>query len=100
MDTRVETSGRKVGRSRASRPSGYFGPLHDDLWVVVERAWAEPFAISSNFARQYAIATATAASLGWITNVSPDGHHLSRRWHVSFEGLSAFLNRHTLETSR
>ena len=53
---------RKVGRSRASRPSVYFGPLHDDLWVVVERAWAEPFAISSNFARQYAIATATAAS--------------------------------------
>lgn len=82
-----------LGRSRATHGTGYFGPLHDDLWLVAERAWVEPFSISSNFARQYAIAVATAASLGWITNIAPDGRHLSRSWHVTFEGLTALLHR-------
>lgn len=40
---------------------------------------------------------ALAASLGWITTISPDGAQHSRRWHVTQEGLNALSHKHLME---
>jgi len=85
-----------VGRDRASTSGGYFGPVTAEVWKVLSRAWDEPFYLSSNYAREHAIATALAASIGWITNVTPDGLNYTRTWHVTLEGLNALRNRSNL----
>ena len=72
------------------------GDIPDILWEVVERAWYQPFYISSNFARQNAVPVAFAASIGWITNITLDGKELSPMWHVTFEGAAALRSKETL----
>lgn len=84
---------RPVGRSRAVSCGGYFGEIPEGVWQVLDRAWFDPPSISSNYARQAAPALAVAASLGWITVIAPDGHSLSRSWHITAEGLTAYRNR-------
>lgn len=78
-----------VGRSRPTAGRGYLGDIPDEVWQVVDRAWSAPFYISSNYARANSIATAFAASMGWITNITPDGHGYTRQWHITKEGLVA-----------
>lgn len=84
------------GRSRTTAGSGFAGPIPEEIWEVVERAWYQPFRISSNYARQNAIAVAFSASLGWITNITLDGKELSRQWHVTLEGAAALKSKEKL----
>lgn len=65
---------------------------------MVDRAWYDPPSIQSNYARLHAPIIALASSLGWITVIAPDGRSLSRSWHVTFEGLTAYRNRKHMET--
>ena len=81
------------GRSRTAATGGYFGPMPDEVWGVMDRAWFDPPSISSNYARENAQVLALAASLGWITIVAPDGKSLSRSWHVTVAGLTAYRNK-------
>lgn len=78
-------------------PGGYFGEIPEEIWEVVDRAWYDPPSISSNYSRERAQFVALAASLGWISIIAPDGHSLSRSWHVTAPGLSAFKNKDTFK---
>lgn len=91
------TATDRLGRSRASAGHGYFGPLPDDIWELVDKAWHDPPSIQSNFSRGNAHLIALASSLGWISIVSPDGQSLSRSWHCTTEGLTALRNRNLME---
>lgn len=84
-----------IGRSRHTAGVGYLGSIPEEVWDVVERAWARPFTISSDYARSNALAVAFAASLGYITNITPSGKDLSRSWHVSLEGTIALRTKET-----
>lgn len=84
---------RNIGRPRSAPTGGYFGPLPDEVWDVVDRCWEDPPSISSNYSRQHAMVFAIASSLGWITIVAPDGMTLSRSWHVTEAGLTAYRNK-------
>lgn len=57
--------------------------------MVLSAAWETPFHISSNAAREAAIPVAFAASMGWLSNINPEGKSYSRKWHVTQEGLVA-----------
>lgn len=98
MDTRMvkPNAPDTLGRSRATAGSGFKGPIPEEVWEVVERAWYQPFRISSNYARQNAILVAFAASLGWITNIALDGNGLSPQWHVTLEGAAALKSKEKL----
>lgn len=89
MNSRDPRPKRPLARSRASPGYGFIGHLPQDIWEVVGQAWEHPFALSGDFARQNAVMVALAASLGFISNVTPDGAGVSRRWHVTAEGLTA-----------
>lgn len=84
---------RKPGRSRAIAGRGYLGEIPEEVYQVVDDAWSAALSIQSNYARENAVFVAMAASLGWITNISPDGLSYSRRWHCTMEGLSALRHR-------
>ena len=81
-----------VSRSRPTAGRGYLGEFPPTFWDVLERAWIDPFYISSNFAREHSIETALAASMGWIGNITPDGHGFTRQWHITLEGLVVLQN--------
>jgi hypothetical protein len=56
--------------------------------TVVKRAHEAPFALKSNFAREYAIEVAAAASLGWISTINYGPSIIySNRWSVTRAGL-------------
>lgn len=63
------------------------------MWEILSYAWDGPFFISSNFARENTIPIALAASLGWLSNIQPDGRAFSRKWHLTAEGLYAVRGR-------
>lgn len=85
----------KPSRSRPPIGVGYVGPLPDQIWEVVATAYATPLAVSGNYAREHAVFVALAASLGWITNVAPDGRAYSRTWSVTHEGILALQHKDT-----
>ncbi len=87
------------GRSRIVPAGGYFGPMPMEVWDVLDKCWFDPPSISSNYARERAPFIALASSLGWITIIAPDGLTLSRSWHVTYHGLSAYQNKEKLECS-
>ena len=76
-----------LARSRQVVGSGYIGEYPEEALGVLTYAWGNPFSISSNYARCNAIAVAFAASMGWLSNIAPDGRSFSRLWHVTAEGL-------------
>jgi len=76
-----------VGRSRPKAGRGYVGAIPEAVYGVVLKAWASPFSVQSNYAREAAIEVALAASMGWITNIAPDGLSFTRQWHTTPEGL-------------
>lgn len=76
----------KVGR-------GYHGPIPDELWEVLDRAFAHGIFTQSDYARERSIDVALAASIGWISVLMPDGLTFDRVWRVTAEGLFALNNR-------
>ena len=78
-----------VGRSRASAGTGYLGPIPDAVWEVLQVAWSAPIFIAGNYARSMSPSVAFAASMGWLSNITPDGQSYSRQWHITKEGLMA-----------
>lgn len=89
QDLTGRSATKPIARSRASPGSGFHGPLPQDIWEVIGQAWEKPFAISGDFARLNAPMVALAASLGWISTITPDGSGITRRWHATAEGLTA-----------
>lgn len=68
--------------------------MHPWVWKALTRAWEAPFRIESNYAREKRWAVAFAASVGWISVVSPDGLSYGREWRVTAEGLVALEHHH------
>lgn len=83
---------RKINRSRATPGVGYIGDIPEEVWEALEKVWTRPTHISSDYARGHAIEIAILASLGWISNIAPDGRSFSRQWCITSQGLTA-LNR-------
>lgn len=71
----------------------YHGPLPDEMWPVLTQAHECGIAVQSNFARAYSPEVALAASLGWVSTVTPDGQAYSRMWRITVAGLSALHNK-------
>lgn len=71
----------------------YLGEIPEDLWHVLQEAWDQPIYIASNFARQHRHEVALAASIGWISNVRPDGLSYSPCWHLTHAGALALESR-------
>lgn len=67
----------------------YSGPLTDELWAVLKRAWKIPISLQCDFARQHAQEIALAASQGWISVTDPDGRAYRRAWRITQGGLTA-----------
>lgn len=84
------------GRSRAVAGIGYLGPIPDQVWGVLIKAWEAPIYLASNYAREQAVAVAFAASMGWLTTIYPDGRSFSRQWHITKEGQLALETSSTL----
>lgn len=78
-----------VGRSRTVAGVGYLGNIPDEVWEVLHKAWSAPIYLASNYAREHSPAVAFAASMGWLSNIAPDGKSYSRQWHITKEGLTA-----------
>lgn len=83
-------------RVRTSSARGYTGKVPPDVWNLLGLAWEDGIAVSANVAREYATEIALAASLGWISTVSLDGHRYLRVWNVTAEGVSALNHRDML----
>ena len=82
----------------ADRPKGtigYTGPITERTWETLAALWAEPFTVSSNFARERAEEIALLASIGWVSTVTYDGQAFSRLWRLTGRGLTALTTRGT-----
>ena len=84
---------RSVGRSRQRIGVGYTGKVPLDVWLIVLKAATGGVYLKSDLARSHSVGVATAASLGWITNIDLDGRHLLPYWVATVEGLFAYRNR-------
>lgn len=85
-----------VARSRATPGTGYFGDIPGGVWEVVNAAWETPFSLASNYARIRRADVAFAASMGWVSIISPDGTGYTTQWHITMEGIIALRNRTTM----
>jgi hypothetical protein len=65
------------------------GPLPAGLWAVLGAAHASYISVQSDFARAHSTELALAASMGWITTISPDGGSYGGRWRITAAGLTA-----------
>lgn len=61
--------------------------LNEKVKDVLTRAYLEPFALQSDFARENAYLIARLASEGLITTKTPSGVH-GRRWLITLPGLA------------
>lgn len=86
-------SDSRVTRSRHRVGVGYVGPLPTELYEVVATCHSPGVAVSSNYARERSTYLALAASIGWVSTVSLDGHSFGRVWHATLEGLHALTSR-------
>lgn len=93
MSLRKATTRHTLGRSRAAPGRGFLGEVPEGVWAVVEAAWDRSFSISSNYARENRHAVAFAASMGWLTIITPDGLAYTNDWHCTAEGLFALQNK-------
>lgn len=85
---------RISGRSRAAAGVGYRGVVHAWVWLALTKCWHDGLRIESNYAREKRWAISFAASVGWISVVSPDGLSYGRTWRITTEGLMA-LQHHS-----
>lgn len=63
-----------------------------EVFEVLEEVHEAPLSIQSNFARAYAPFVAAAASLGWITTMSPRTGTFGRYWLISPQGATALFH--------
>jgi hypothetical protein len=56
------------------------------LYIVLDRAWRNPFTVKSDFAREGALHVAIAASEGFIST-KIDTESWGRRWLISEVGM-------------
>ncbi len=82
-----------LARSRPTAGVGYRGNIPEPVWDILAAIWTLPVTVSSNLARENSEWIAFAASMGWISTITPDGTVHTRSWHLTKEGLVA------LETS-
>lgn len=61
---------------------------------MLEEVHQQPLHLQSNFAREYSAHVATAASLGWITNIRPGSGQWLRAWLITPQGTAALFNKH------
>lgn len=61
--------------------------MQNDTTMVLERAWISPFRTKSDFAREYAVAVAAAASIGLITTQT-ERNLYGCTWRITSDGLS------------
>ena len=81
--------------SRTVAGVGYFGPVPVTVWEVLEQAWEHPFSVASNLAREQAVAVSFAASMGWLSTISPTGATFTRLWHITPEGEITLRHKET-----
>jgi len=81
--------------SRAAAGVGYFGDIPNGVWEALAHAWEHPFSVASNFARENSVEVAFAASMGWLSTISPTGRAYTRLWHLTAEGEISLRNRET-----
>lgn len=81
-----------LARSRSTAGSGYLGDIPDPVWETLACIWTQPVTVSSNLARDQSEWIAFAASMGWISTITPDGQQHTRAWHLTKEGLQALEN--------
>lgn len=65
----------------------------EELWEVLEEAHSQGLRLQSNFAREYSRHVATAASLGWITNILPATRTSAPVWLLTPAGTFALFNK-------
>lgn len=63
-----------------------------EVFEVLEEVHEAPLSVQSNFARAYAPFVAAAASLGWITTLSPRTGTFGRSWLISPQGAVALFH--------
>lgn len=73
--------------------SAYHGPIPAGLWDVLSQAHEGGISVQSNFARSYSLEVALAASLGWVSTITPTGLAYSRVWRITMAGLSALQHK-------
>jgi hypothetical protein len=73
--------------------SPYNGPVPPLAWLALAELWAEPYTVSSDFARKYAEEVALLASLGWISTIGWDERTYSRLWRLTGRGHVALVSR-------
>lgn len=76
-----------LGRSRLTPGRGYRGTIPKGVVQVLAWAWENPIAVQSDYARANSTDVAFAASMGWLSTISPDGHSYSKLWRITAEGL-------------
>lgn len=67
----------------------YRGDYPEELWAVLQLAHSRYISVQGDHARLYAPEVALAASLGWLSNVAPDGASYSNKWRITASGLTA-----------
>jgi len=75
--------------NRAGHAAPYLGPIPGEVWTILDHAWEAPIYIASNFAREFKHEIALTASIGWISNIKPDGRSYSPCWHLTLAGAHA-----------
>mgnify|MGYP001555002671 CR=1 FL=1 len=83
----MSLSKRTLAPSRPSTSVMYTGPIPSGVWEVLDRVWRHPLAIASDYTRLNQAEVSFAASMGWISNIAPDGHGYTRHWRLTVEGL-------------
>ena len=78
-----------LGRSRTTSGVGFRGRIPEDYWEVLGSIWRHPPTLKSNFAREHCAAIAFLSSMGWVSNITPDGTSTVNTWHVTREGVQA-----------
>jgi hypothetical protein len=70
----------------------YRGDYPAQLWLVLNLAHERYISVSGDWARSLASEVALAASLGWLSNIAPDGQTYSNKWRITPAGLTALMD--------
>lgn len=75
----------------------YKGALPAGLWKVLDTAHEKGgISVQGDYARSNSTCLALAASLGWVSTISPDLTEYGKVWRVTVAGLSALQNKEHL----
>jgi hypothetical protein len=69
----------------------FHGDYPPSLWAVLTLAHDRYISCQGDWARALAPEVALAASLGWLSNIDPDGLHYSNKWRITPAGLTALI---------